>query len=307
MNAGAGQGMKEQSVRDRKLDRPDRPIDLLAVDVDGTILDRSGALDDSVRSALNEAAEAGVRVVLCTGRRFRRASAIAAALGSEMPMVCNSGALVKCPVSARTLWRAEHPTEHVRAILELIAEAGVPSLSFLDAGLEGPDFVTAADPSGSPLFDQYLRSNAGFARIDPGWHSRVAEVGEAHFHVCAAGSREMMAGIERQLHRRFSEAKFRTFVQKSPNYVAWMCEVLRGDASKWTALRILSDSWGISPDRICAVGDDANDVPMIAAAGWGVAMGHAEPGIRRHAHWVAPTNAEYGVVDVVRIVLESRK
>lgn len=306
MNAAAGQGKTDQPVRERILDRPARPIELLALDVDGTILDRSGALDDSVRRALNEAADAGVRVVLCTGRRFRRASAIAAALGSQSPMVCNSGALVKCPDSARTLWRAEHSTEHVRAILEVISEAGVPSLSFLDAGTEGPDFVTAADPSGCPLFDQYLRSNAGFARIDSGWHSRLDD-GDAHFHVCAAGSRDAMADIERQLHERLPEAKFRTFVQKSPNYVAWMCEVLQSSASKWTALRTLSDTWGISPESICAVGDDSNDVPMIAAAGWGVAMGHAEPEIRRHAHWVAPSNAEHGVVDVVRIVLESRR
>lgn len=299
--------MANQPVLERKLDRPSQPIELLALDVDGTILDRSGSLDESVRVALREAEESGVRVVLCTGRRFRRASAIARAIGSEMPMVCNSGALVKCPVSARTLWRAEHSSERVRAILEVIEEAGVPSLSFLDADLEGPDFVTAADPSGCPLFDQYLKSNTGFARIEPGWQSRVVDGGEAHFHVCAAGSREAIADIERRLHDRLPEAKFRTFVQKSPNYVAWMCEVLHGAASKWTALRTLSDSWGISPDRICAVGDDANDVPMIAAAGWGVAMGHAEPEIRRHAHWVAPTNAEHGVVDVVRIVLESRK
>lgn len=307
MKAAGGQGISDQSVRERSLDRPVRPIELLALDVDGTILDRSGTLDASVRGALLEAAESGVRIVLCTGRRFRRASAIAAALGSESPMVCNSGALVKCPVSARTLWRAEHSPEHVRTILEVIATAGVPSLSFLDAGLEGPDFVTSADPSGCPLFDQYLRSNAGFARIDPNWSDRLADGGEAHFHVCAAGSRDAMAEIERQLHARLPEAKFRTFVQKSPNYVAWMCEVLQGSASKWTALRTLSDAWGIVPESICAVGDDANDVPMIAAAGWGVAMGHAEPEIRRHAHWVAPSNAEHGVVDVVRIVLESRR
>ncbi len=307
MNAGAEKAMAEAAVRDRTAERPSQPIELLALDVDGTILDRTGSLHESVRRALQEAEASGVRVILCTGRRFRRASAMASALGSSSPMVCNSGALVKCPVSARSLWRAEHSPEHVGTILDVIAEAGVPALSFLDAGLEGPDFVTAADPSGCPLFDQYLRSNTGFARIDPNWQTRLADRDEAHFHVCAAGSHEAMAEIERKLHERLPDARFRTFVQKSPNYVAWMCEVLRGEASKWTALRSLTDAWGIAPESICAVGDDANDVPMIAAAGWGVAMGHAEPEIRRHAHWVAPSNTEHGVVDVVRIVLESRR
>ncbi len=307
MRSGLERATAAEPIRGKVHDRPQRPIELLALDVDGTILDRSGKLDPLVGNALREVSDAGVKVVLCTGRRFRRASAIAAALGSETPMVCNSGALVKCPASARTLWRADHPAEHTRVILEVIEQAGIPALSFLDADLNGPDFVTAAHPSGCPLFDHYLESNAGFGLIDPDWRSGVTQESAGHFHVCGAGSREAMARIETLLHQRLPEAKFRTFVQKSPNYVAWMCEVLRGDASKWTALRTLSDAWGIDPLSICAVGDDANDVPMIAAAGWGVAMGHAEPEIRRHAHWIAPTNAEHGVVDVVKIVLESRR
>jgi Cof subfamily protein (haloacid dehalogenase superfamily) len=290
----------------RNASRPSAPIRLLALDVDGTILDTKGQLDDQVRKAIHDALDAGVRVVLCTGRRFRRASAVASRIGLAEPMVCNSGALVKCPVSAETLWRADHPVEHVRAMLRLFRSKHLPTLSFRDAGPEGPDFVTGEFPSGCDLFDQYLTANDGLGTIDPDWHDRIAE-DAPHFHVCAAGTREAMARIDAELHADMPDARFRTFVQKSPNYVAWMCEVLRSDASKWTALRTLTDLWGISPESVCAVGDDANDVPMIAAAGWGVVMGHAERFVKDAADWIAPSNAEHGVAEVVRIVLESRR
>ena len=55
------------------------------------------------------------------------------------------------------------------------------------------------------------------------------------------------------------------------------------------------------------MGDDANDVPMIANAGWGVAMGHAADFVKAKAHWIAPGNSDHGVAEVIRIVLEGHR
>jgi len=283
--------------------RPARPIRLLALDVDGTILDRSGQLDDLVRAALHRAMDSGIKVVLCTGRRFRRASAIAAKIGLNTPMICNSGALVKCPATNATHWRADHAPDDARRIMHVFDAFGKPILSFLDTPPDEPDFVTASERSGCDLFDQYLHENRGLGRIDPRW--REAETAcHGHFHLCAAGTREDMWMVEAELERR-EPGKYQIFVQKSPNYLPWMCEVLRRDANKWTALKTVADAWGIADSEICAVGDDANDVPMIAHAGWGVAMGHAADFVKQKAAWIAPDNASHGVADVVRIVLES--
>ncbi|HEU5117296.1 MAG TPA: HAD hydrolase family protein, partial [Isosphaeraceae bacterium] len=49
---------------------------------------------------------------------------------------------------------------------------------------------------------------------------------------------------------------------------------------KWSAALHLAELWGVAPSEIVAVGDDQNDVPMIAGAGLGVAMGHAPPEVR---------------------------
>ena len=197
--------------------RPARPIRLLALDVDGTILDRAGQLDDIVRDALHQALDAGIKVVLCTGRRFRRASAIAAKLGLSEPMVCNSGALVKCPTTNATHWRADHTRDEARRVMQVFDTFGKPILSFLDTPPEEPDFVTATEQSGCALFDQYLHENRGMGRIDPLWRQRERAY-EGHFHLCAAGTREDMLVVEAELERR-EPGQYQIFVQKSPNYL----------------------------------------------------------------------------------------
>ncbi len=82
-----------------------------------------------------------------------------------------------------------------------------------------------------------------------------------------------------------------------------MCEVLRADASKWSALLHLAELWGVGPEQICAVGDDANDIPMIRHAGLGVAMGHAHPDVIVAADMVTGRDDEDGVAMLVDEVL----
>src|SRR5512135_1043762 len=84
-----------------------RRIRILALDVDGTLLDPDGTLRPRTAQAVARAAEAGIRPVLCTGRRYRRARPIATLLGLDAPIVCNSGAIVKDPGDHATLWRAD--------------------------------------------------------------------------------------------------------------------------------------------------------------------------------------------------------
>src|SRR6202046_1181665 len=77
-------------------------------------------------------AAAGIRPVLCTGRRYRRALPIALELGIDAPLVCNSGAIVKDPNGHRTLWRADLDLGLVADLLSLYAERDELAVSFID-------------------------------------------------------------------------------------------------------------------------------------------------------------------------------
>ena len=76
--------------------------------------------------------------------------------------------------------------------------------------------------------------------------------------------------------------------------------------TKWSAIRRLATEWGIADAEIFVVGDDVNDIPMIRAAGLGVAMGNALPEVKAAADRIAPAHDHDGLVNVVEWLLESR-
>ena len=69
--------------------------------------------------------------------------------------------------------------------------------------------------------------------------------------------------------------------------------------TKWSGICRLAAEWGIADEEICAVGDDVNDMPMIRAAGLGIAMGNAVPEVIAAADRIAPTHDHDGLVEVV--------
>lgn len=280
---------------------PHRRYRLLALDVDGTLLDRSGHLRPATARAVARAASAGVRPVLCTGRRYRRALPIARELGLDAPLVCNSGALVKSSADHRTLWRADLDPALVAELVALYDGRDEVVVSFTDRPPDGPDFLVDRDPTGRPLVDDYLAQNQPHAQVDPCWAKDLDRSGP-HYHLCVIGDRDAMLDAQRAVGARFA-GRFTTFVQRSPRYLGTMCEALRHDASKWSALLHLAGLWGIDRAEIVAVGDDMNDLPMIAGAGLGVAMGHAPESVRAAADHVTHDEENDGLARFVEDVL----
>jgi 5-amino-6-(5-phospho-D-ribitylamino)uracil phosphatase len=277
---------------------------ILALDVDGTLLDPDGTLRPQTAAAVTRAAEAGIRPVLCTGRRYRRALPIAQELGIDAPLVCNSGAIVKDPNDHRTLWRADFDDSLATEVLDLFRGHDQPAVAFTDRGPHEHDFVIAAFPTGRVLFDDYVGQNREHAEIDANgrWNTASPGMRGPLFHICAIGTESEMLGFEEAALKRFA-GRVQTFVQRSPRYLGTMCEILRQDASKWAAIMHLAELWGIEPGAICAVGDDVNDIPMIKNAGLGVAMGHARLEVRIAADLITGDHDEDGVAMLVDQVL----
>jgi len=196
-------------------------------------------------------------------------------------VVCNSGAIVKEPADDSTLWRADLPPDLTVGLLELFAEHGQPVVAYNDRGHDEPDFRVSRYPSGLLPFDDYVQRNLEHAEVGGDWTAG------AFFHVCAVGALGEMIAFERHVRERFG-GRVRTFVQRSSAYLGTMCEVLRADAGKWSAVLHVADAWGVPPEEICAIGDDVNDIPMLQGAGLGVAMAHAPDEVLAAADLIAP-------------------
>ena len=117
---------------------------LLAIDIDGTLVNSRDELTPATRAALARAGEAGIHVVLATGRRYSHTLHLVEPLAIDVPLVTASGALVKDPADHRTLYWAEFDRAVLCQALAIIDRCGYDVLLCADTYTEGFDFYQAA-------------------------------------------------------------------------------------------------------------------------------------------------------------------
>ena len=271
---------------------------LLALDIDGTLLDPYGGLTDAAREAVAAARRAGLAVVLCTGRRFRTALPVARALELEGPIVVNNGALVKDLASSRTLHHRYLPAEVYPEVLALARSVG-PPLVYVDAYPEQTDFLTERSEHAHAFQREYLR--------DHGTHCRVVEdlatQGRPDVIMASLMADAEALGVLRARAADALGSRVHTHVIQNKNYQGAILEFLSPQSGKWSALERVATQAGISLEEIAAVGDDVSDVEMLSRAGFGIAMGNAVVSARNAAGFVVRSNAEGGIVEAIERVL----
>ncbi len=277
------------------------PIRLVALDIDGTLLDPFGELTATVCDAVGSLRRAGLRVVLCTGRRFRTSLPVAMRLALDGPIVCNNGVLVKDLGSGKTLQHEFLPRDVYADVLELMRGTG-PPLVYVDSYHEGTDMLTEGAGGAHSFQQEYLADNTEFTRfVDDLAAARPEEV----IMMSAMADPETLEALRVRASGSLRErAHTHTLINK--NYQGNILEFLSPASGKWTALSRLAQGAGIAPDEIAAVGDDTNDAEMIRHAGLGIAMGNAVEAARAGADLVVRSNAEGGVLEAIERVLLSR-
>lgn len=273
---------------------------LLAIDVDGTLVNSRNELTDATRDAILQARRAGIEIVLATGRRYSRALPLVEPLELNVPLVTASGALIKRAEDHRTLYRAEFLPGTLQACLDVVAEAGHEAVLYADTFDQGFDYYCRSRATESPELGEFYERNVGCERtLENLMHEPPAGI----FAGFAMGTRQQMLSLEHELASRLPEQLY-VHVLRSPRYTGYMCEIAPFGVSKWTGVMRLAAEWDIRPEEICAVGDDVNDIPMIAAAGLGVAMDNAQEAVKAAADRIAPGHDDDGLVQVVRWILE---
>jgi len=273
---------------------------LLAIDIDGTLMNSHHELTPGTRAALVRAGRSGVHIVLATGRRYSHALPLVEPLGIDVPLVTASGALVKDPIDHRTLYQASFEPRALLEAVMLIDGQGYDSVLCADTYAEGFDFYHARTVARNPELAEYLALNPGCGRL---WPELVTSPPPGVFAGFAMGTQGQMLELEAVLHRQLPN-ELQTHVLRSPRYSGFLTEISPVGVTKWSAVQRLARGWGIAQAEICAVGDDVNDIPMIRAAGLGVAMGNAQLSVKTVADRIAPGHDEDGLAQVVEWVLE---
>ncbi len=273
---------------------------LLAIDIDGTLVNSRDELTPATRAALARAGAAGIHVVLATGRRYSHALPLVQQLEIDVPLVTASGALVKDPIDHRTLYQARFEPQVLRDAVAIVDGAGYDPVLCGDTFAEGFDFYHARQQARTPEWAYYLAMNPRRSRL---WPELLTNPPPGIFGGFVVGTLEQMQELEKLLRHKMP-GKLHTHVLHPPRYKGFFIEISPAGVTKWSAIQRLASEWGIAESEICAVGDDVNDIPMIRAAGLGVAMGNAQPAVKAAADRIAPTHDEDGLVQVVEWVIE---
>lgn len=289
--------------------------DLIALDLDGTLLRRDGTVSPSSVDTITRAREAGIDVIVCTGRGYVECRHVLGWIGQTDAVVVAGGSITACGSTGRTLHRfTMHPSlvslvvgtlhEHEQAAM-VLKDPCAAGYDYLVLGGEGEHPI---DPVTSWWFEE-LGVTARFARtLDDDEHpEQTVRVGlcadERATAPIASALRHALP--EGALLHDFPAVVKRHDGQGEPRRVN-IVEVFDGRASKWGAIKRLADQRGIDPSRVLAIGDQINDVSMIRAAGVGVAMGNADPCVRDVADRHTETNDQDGAARAIERVLSGQ-
>ncbi len=272
---------------------------LLAIDIDGTLVNSANELTPNVCAALRRAQDAGIQVVLATGRRYSRTLPLVEPLGLDLPVITASGALIKCPLSHRTLFQATFEQAAFKEMLTHLDRNGHHAVMYADSFAEGFDFYCCTLNVDTPELLDFYQTNRHCARVQA---NLLTAPPPGIFAGFAFGRQLEMLALRAELQQRWPE-HLEVHVLRSPRYLGYMCEIAPAGITKWSGIQHLAAEQEIADAEICAVGDDVNDLPMIRAAGLGVAMENAQPEVKAAAGRIAPSNDDDGLVEVVNWLL----
>ena len=260
-------------------------IDLIALDLDGTLLDGNEGISPANREAIAASLQAGVRVVLVTGRGADAPARLVRELKLNVPCICAHGALTKDFLSGRTLGHIPVPLVHAKPMIEFAEQNDLSVAVYFEE-----HFLRL---SGSELYMEDMRG--------PHWREvpslSGAVLGAPTFiRFLGRESVDAMRGVFSGLPLHFKYETWGEFEE---------CAVTSLEATKKRALERLCEDLKIEPSRVLAIGDSRNDVPMMRWAGVGVAMGNAPADVRAAVGRVTGRCEEDGVARAIeRYVLE---
>jgi Cof subfamily protein (haloacid dehalogenase superfamily) len=253
-------------------------VQLIALDLDGTLMGEAQVISQRSRRAVQRAIDQGCGVTIATGRGFPPAARFARDLGVNAPLICYQGALIRDHQDGTIVHTATIPLNVAREVIAFSQTHQLNLQVYMQDGQAYTDRVTPAitriaDVSGVPV-------------------TCVADLGawlnRPPLKFLFVERKEAIPELVRDL-----QAQFDGHLQAMQSW-EWLVEVTAPEASKGEALRRLAAHLGVPQSATMAIGDQDNDVSMIAWAGWGVAMGNGSPAARAAADVIAPPLAADG-------------
>lgn len=258
----------------------ERAVRLVALDLDGTLLDDSKRVGERTASAIRGLVRRGVKVVIASARPPRSVRSIYRELDLDTYQINYNGAMVWDEVRGRVIHHRPMESGLVRRMVER-ARALFPGI-LVSCEVLDRWYTDRFDPSHTTETGKTFRPDV-VAPLE-------TFLGQPFTKLLFLGETGEVLELEDRIGRDFGSEV--AVVRSDPDLI----QIMDRRASKANALRLVAEGYGVAMEEVLAVGDAPNDVEMLREAGISVAVGNAHPLAKAAARWVAPSNNDEGVL-----------
>ena len=278
-----------QSVSLNATDLNALDIQLLVLDIDGTIAGRSNDIREPVKQAIQAAQAKGIQVAIATGRMYCSALRFHQAVSSPLPLIAYQGAWIQDPATQKIYKHLPVSRTTAKRLLDYFEGEALRSLLSVHFYINDQLYVREITPE-TELYAQR-------ADIQP---QAVGDLRNALTYeptkvLALSDDTALIDQLLGSLRQQYTPAEL--YLTKS---VATFFEATHPAVNKGAAIRYLAEEiLGLKPHNVMAIGDNFNDVEMLEYAGLGVAMGNAPEQVQALAQWIAPDVEEDGVATAI--------
>ncbi len=269
-------------------------VGLIAIDIDGTLLDSRWRLPEANRRAIAQAIERGIEVALVTGRRFDFARPIAEQLPSPLTLIVNNGALIKSR-DGTTHLRHLLPRQVARQVLAATPQFREGAAVVFDRPRENQVIFEQIDWEDPDRKSYFERNREFIAQVSP----LESCLSEDPIQVMYSGLVERMREAAACLRAMPWASEFALAVTEYEARDFGLVDVIHTACSKGAALAEWAGVRGFAREEVMAIGDNLNDREMLEFAGVPIVMGNSVPGLKALGWRETLSNDQGGVAAAI--------
>jgi Cof subfamily protein (haloacid dehalogenase superfamily) len=269
-------------------------VRLIALDIDGTLLDSRWQVSEANRQAIAQAVRRGIEVALVTGRRYDFAMPVARQIDAPLTMIVSNGALIRSN-DRRTHLRHLLSRRTAEQVLHLTKAWRDGASVIFDRPAENQLMLERLDPDDSLRYAYYSRNKEFIGLACP----LETCLTEDPIEVMLSGKLAPMQEAERALRGAPFAAAYAVAVTCYEKRDFTMIDVLNPVCSKGASLAEWAALRGFSREEVMAIGDNHNDLEMLTFAGIPVVMGNSVPELKTYGWRQTASNDDNGVAHAI--------
>lgn len=277
-------------------------IKLFAFDLDGTVLDNNSKLGKSSIEAIKKLDDAGIKVVLASGRVFSSIKHIQSLLTISGPIVSTNGSLIS--LDGEEIYKTYYIEDDLLIALYNFCLKHKLDFHFYDENTYYTNRLNLRRIKHLKIDNDYGPNYQVGLIIKNDPVSYIISQGKKALKFQIIGIDENDLSRDKIIDMLKDEIGEELYITASGDH---LLEIGNKNATKWSSIEEICKKLGIYSNEVAAIGDAYNDLPMVMGAGLGFAMGNAKDKLKEVADVIVGNNEQGGVLEAVNYVLEVNK